>query len=106
MTVERMFPVLASYWEWLALPGIPREVPWSLLAPYEANALRVHDQTLERLAQRGGLGVSEMVAIIDGTGYDGACRPQAQTLPRLLELLAAHAAAALPPAAPPQGGTR
>lgn len=80
-----MFPVLGP-----CPPGTPREVPWSLLAPHEENARHVHDQTLERLAERGGMGVSEIVQVVDGGGYDAARRPEAETLPRLLEILAAH----------------
>lgn len=40
-------------------------VPWSLIAPHERQAQKNHDQTLERLAERGGLDPSEMVAVIE-----------------------------------------
>lgn len=81
---DRMFPVLGP-----RPLGAPTQVPWAMLAPYEANALDVHEQTLERLASRGGLGVSELVQVMDGGGYHACCRPETETLPRLLELLAA-----------------
>jgi hypothetical protein len=58
-----MFPVLE------APDGCPKSVPWALLAPHEAQAKRNHDQTLERLAQRGGLAAQEMVDIIAGNGW-------------------------------------
>jgi hypothetical protein len=45
--------------------GCPRDVPWSLMAPHERQANRNHDQTLERLNERGGLAPCEMVAVIE-----------------------------------------
>ena len=40
--------------------------PWALLAPHEQQAIRNHGgQTLERLAERGGLSASEMLAILE-----------------------------------------
>ena len=41
-------------------------VPFALLAPHEAQAQRNHGQTLERLAQRGGLDAGEALDIIAG----------------------------------------
>jgi hypothetical protein len=60
------FPVLLTHSERKAHPDIPRDVPWSLLAPHEAQALRNHDQTLARLAARGGLGPDEMWCVVNG----------------------------------------
>lgn len=65
---ERMFPVLMDYTELRRFPGCPREVPWSLLAPHEKRAKRNHDQSLEKLASRGGLGVTEMLAVLEDRG--------------------------------------
>jgi hypothetical protein len=92
---ERPFPVLLSYNE---LPNCPRSVPWSLLAPHEEQALRNHDQTLKRLAERGGLGVAEMVCVIDGKDLRDVMKYKSEeaALPRLLELIAAHATHAPP----------
>ncbi len=39
-------------------------VPWNLLQPHEAQALKNHDQTLERLNERGGLDWKELYAVI------------------------------------------
>ncbi len=47
-------------------PERPRNVPWAMLEPFEGNAKKNHDQSLQRLAERGGLDVTEMVAIIEG----------------------------------------
>lgn len=74
------FPVLWPYkrteeheWE---KAGCPRNVPWAMLAPYEWQAKRHHDQTLQRLAERGGLSPCEMVAVLEGRDHrtmaDGA----------------------------------
>lgn len=57
---QRKFPVLDPPL------GCPSRVPWSFVAPHEGQALRNHDQTLERLAQRGGLGAEELVAVVRG----------------------------------------
>lgn len=45
------------------------EVPFAMLVPHEAMALRNHDQSLNRLAERGGLAVSEVIAILEGKGW-------------------------------------
>jgi hypothetical protein len=50
-----MFPVLGS----------KETVPWSLVEPHRAQAIKNHYQTLERLAQRGGLSWLELEAIIN-----------------------------------------
>jgi hypothetical protein len=48
------------------------EIPFAMLVPHEAQALRNHGQTLERLAQRGGLGVSEAIDILEGRSWGSA----------------------------------
>ncbi len=55
----RRFPVLGK--DGKRVPP----VPWGLLAPHEEQAQRNHGQTLEQLAGRGGLGASEMLAILE-----------------------------------------
>lgn len=42
------------------------EIPFAMIAPHEAQAMRNHGQTLDRLASRGGLAVAEAIAIIEG----------------------------------------
>jgi hypothetical protein len=64
---KRQFPILGLDKRLIEkYPDRPRSVSWSLLAPHEPQAIKNHDQTLERLAQRGGLGVTEMIAVIEG----------------------------------------
>lgn len=47
---------------------LPRRVPWSAVEPAREQALRNHDQTLERLAQRGGLCPRELLTALRGHG--------------------------------------
>src|SRR5208337_3842932 len=87
------FPVLWTWRReereaWIRL-GCPEDVPWSLLAPHEAQARRNHDQTLARLAERGGLCPSEMVDVIEGRGWDST-KSDREAIPRLLVLIHAH----------------
>jgi hypothetical protein len=52
---ERLFPVMHAL-----LIGCPTHVPWRLLS--EEWAQRLHGQSLEYLAERGGLDPTEIVA--------------------------------------------
>jgi hypothetical protein len=65
---KRMFPVL-----WQGSPKdmaelrelmCPRSVPWEMVAPHEAQAQYNHGQTLERLAERGGLSPMELACVL------------------------------------------
>lgn len=42
------------------------EIPFGVLAPHEGRAQSNHGQSLERLAQRGGLAACEAVDILEG----------------------------------------
>lgn len=57
---ERMFPILG---------GSPKSIPWSVIAPFDGQAKRNHSQDLERLAQRGGLGPEEALAVLTMVDY-------------------------------------
>lgn len=50
------------------------EIPFAMIAPHEAQALRNHSQSLERLAQRGGLAACEAIDIIEGRRW-GSAKP-------------------------------
>lgn len=39
-------------------------LPWEMIAPYEAQAQANHGQSLERLAERGGLSPGEALAVL------------------------------------------
>lgn len=47
-----------------------KSVPWSVIAGHERQALINHGQTLERLAERGGLSPAEAVAIIGDRKFE------------------------------------
>lgn len=52
---ERRFKVLDAK-DW----GVPSTIPWSLVEPLRKSAMEGHNQTLERLDERGGLSVIEL----------------------------------------------
>lgn len=54
---ERMFPIMSE-------DGI-QEIPWSAIEPHRRQAEINHSQSLERLAERGGLGLCEAVAVLE-----------------------------------------
>lgn len=66
MLPER-FPVLITHHERdvLTFLNCPVSVPWAFVAPHSRRAFLNHNQSLERLAQRGGLGPDESVAVIE-----------------------------------------
>jgi hypothetical protein len=74
---ERSFPVLLSHRPRSEALACPRTVPWSLLAPHEERARRNHDQSLERLAERGGLDPSEIAAIVEDRKWMSLELPEA-----------------------------
>lgn len=45
-------------------------VPWDVMAPHESMAERNHNQTLERLSQRGGLSPGEAWCVVNGIRLD------------------------------------
>lgn len=45
--------------------GCPGQIPWWIVAQHEPQALKNHDQTLERLNQRGGASADEIMAILE-----------------------------------------
>lgn len=68
-------------------------LPWALIAPHEAQARTNHYQSLERLAQRGGLSFCEAAAILEDRkwsairwpdGREGAGDPARIYLERLI----------------------
>lgn len=54
---ERFFPLLP----WKKTPRIP----WEMVEPHARQAEINHYQTLERLAERGGLSPSELMAVLE-----------------------------------------
>jgi uncharacterized small protein (DUF1192 family) len=69
-------------------------VPWQMLAPHEPQALANHQQTLERLAERGGLGWAEMLCVLEGRSWQKrSVSSDELAKPKVLALVAAFDAA-------------
>lgn len=66
---DRTFPVLNHKGDNFPMAS----VPWEFIAPHEAQAQRNHDQTLQRLAERGGLSAKEMLAVVTGRHWMQTC---------------------------------
>lgn len=49
--------------------GGPMGIPWAMIAPHEAQAQRNHDQTLQRLYERGGLCACEACAVLEDRAW-------------------------------------
>lgn len=66
---DRGFPVMWPYNQerirLYTLYNCPRYVPWGLLRLHEAQCMKNHLQTVNVLAERGGLDVSELAAVLD-----------------------------------------
>jgi hypothetical protein len=63
---DREFPVLRDYLDRRRYPDARRSVPWSWVAPFEPQVARNHEQSLERLAERGGLSPAELYCAVAG----------------------------------------
>jgi len=101
MSDERTFPVLwqgdRAYLFRLQELGCPRTVPWAFIEQYRDGCLRNHDQTPERLAQRGGLSPAEIVAVIYPESRKQCWLMTADTeVARLKDLLAAWGTRSVP----------
>jgi len=85
---DRQFPVLVPRdAKGREIAGCPRSVPWSIVEPHRAQAGSNHGgQTLETLAERGGLSPCELHAVL----HDQRWRPMPDlAVPWLVELLEA-----------------
>lgn len=93
MSDEKRFQVLrSSLTKYVLAAGCPSSVPWSLLAPFEAQAMHNHDQSLAKLNSRGGLSPAEMVAVIEGrNGQWISENPDEKVVPLLVEHIRKHA---------------
>jgi hypothetical protein len=65
----KMFPILIGYG---GTEGpCPSSIPWDAIAPYEGHAQANHQQSLERLAERGGLSPEEALYVMTGKRWRG-----------------------------------
>jgi hypothetical protein len=61
-------------------------LPWEMIAPHEDQVQKNHSQSLKRLAERGGLGWCEAVAVLEDRPW-GQMLPPGSANARLVELL-------------------
>lgn len=62
--VEKTMPVWL-YDEQRTYAKVTVQLPWAMFAPHSRQAETNHSQTLDRLAERGGLDSCEALAILD-----------------------------------------
>jgi hypothetical protein len=63
----------------------PTHMPWCIFIGHEEQVEKNHDQTLERLAERGGLHPTEMACILEDKDFD-----KNMTLNEALIIIATH----------------
>ena len=80
---------------WLGRIGeVPRGMeplenfPWEIIEPHEQQARKNHGQSLKRLKERGGLSVSEAVAILEDRAWFQM--PIALAVTRLAQIVEAY----------------
>lgn len=83
-----IFPIMAPQVESYRWPSNLRNagilcvvtgLPWTILAPHEAQAMKNHSQTLKTLAGRGGLSASEALAVIEDRSWCSMPEDEAHT---------------------------
>lgn len=77
--IERTFPLQRGHHQRNA-SHLRQRIPWAMLAPHEAQALLNHGQTLERLAERGGLSPSEACDVLLGRSWNTTPADKADAL--------------------------
>jgi hypothetical protein len=74
MPDEKRFPILfqcRTPQEERALRAVaPRSVPWGFVTEHERQCQRNHSQTVQRLAERGGLSPAELVHVLRDEQWD------------------------------------
>ena len=60
------FPVQLTDQQIKDFPVVWRELPWGFVKFHRQQIEHNHDQTVERLAERGGLALQEMAAAVSG----------------------------------------
>lgn len=74
-STPKHFPILMRPSERQELPHCPTYIPWRIVEKFQNRAELNHQQTLERLAERGGLSPQELLALLHdspifGTKYE------------------------------------
>lgn len=82
---EKFFPILGlkdAEWRGIALPV---SVPWRLVESHRQQASVNHGQSLEQLAERGGLSPRELLAVLLDVPLRMLFAPEPSTIARDLE---------------------
>lgn len=74
----RQFPIMIGH-EGTKGP-CPSSIPWDAIRPYAGQALVNHDQTLERLAERGGLDPVEAFFVMTNRTWNNVSTPVSEAL--------------------------
>lgn len=84
----KSFPILLTIPSWKAYRDrCPKSIPWELIEPHREQAMKNHYQTLERLAQRGGLDPIELKSVLQDVCYPSGCEERKEAIDWLNELL-------------------
>lgn len=74
MTKQKLFPILHPGSDRIRRMGdegaqvLLLNIPWEMIEPHAKQAKLNHDQSLERLAERGGLDANEAIAVLTDKG--------------------------------------
>lgn len=66
----KRFPIL---WSWASYAGWPLSIPFHIIEPHRAQAMTNHQQTIERLAERGGLDPIEAWCVCHDVTWQQRC---------------------------------
>ncbi len=75
----RQFPILYAGRQRKEHRWWPKSISWNLIEPHRNHAEKNHGQTLERLAERGGLDPVELWCVINDRGWFGAELPDEES---------------------------
>jgi hypothetical protein len=92
----RMFPILFNYRASEQLKALGAVdpyacvgIPWEMIEPHEAQAHKNHQQTLKRLAERGGLSHREALAVLEDRPYPWSPGDEVRDNQKLCRMIAA-----------------
>jgi len=80
----KRFPVLLGEQRWI-WSGMPDSIPWEAISTHESQARANHGQSLEVLAQRGGLSPYELLAVLLDQPFWRCNLPEPATVIRRLK---------------------
>ena len=69
------FPILLDIQDLRDYKDCPKTNRWEIIATHAAQAMQNHDQTFERLAQRGGLSPIELLFVMQGKRWSLGISP-------------------------------